>query len=187
MRSRTALHAQVRDPAHQRVGHRVHGPLRGLLALALLALITAGSPALALELQGEPVQGGLIFGSTEPGSTVTLDGRALLVSGEGRFVFGFGRDDTGSVTLEVRPPDDAPVTIVEYASYTCPHCAAFHSRNWEKLNAEYIQTGKVLVEPEIITQSTTVSWLLKSKISMPQTRVSLSFVAHALKLFVLDS
>ncbi len=38
---------------------------------------------------------------------------------------------------------DAPVTVVEYASFTCPHCAAFHKDNMPKLKAEYIDTGKV--------------------------------------------
>ncbi|WP_017998201.1 DsbA family protein [Paracoccus sp. N5] len=38
---------------------------------------------------------------------------------------------------------DAPVTIVEYASFTCPHCAAFHDENLPKLKADYIDTGKV--------------------------------------------
>jgi protein-disulfide isomerase len=38
---------------------------------------------------------------------------------------------------------DAPVKIVEYASYTCPHCAAFHANVFKSLKAEYIDTGKV--------------------------------------------
>ena len=38
---------------------------------------------------------------------------------------------------------DAPVKIVEYASYTCPHCADFHGKVFQKLKAEYIDTGKV--------------------------------------------
>ncbi|MGD9863901.1 MAG: DsbA family protein [Pseudodonghicola sp.] len=38
---------------------------------------------------------------------------------------------------------DAPVTIVEYASYTCPHCANFDQGPYKKLKAEYIDTGKV--------------------------------------------
>lgn len=38
---------------------------------------------------------------------------------------------------------DAKVKIVEYASFTCPHCADFHEWNWEKLKADYIDTGKV--------------------------------------------
>lgn len=38
---------------------------------------------------------------------------------------------------------DAPVKIVEYASYTCPHCASFHTNVFKNLKAEYIDTGKV--------------------------------------------
>ena len=39
--------------------------------------------------------------------------------------------------------DDAPCTIVEYASMTCPHCAAFHTETFPTLKSEYIDTGKV--------------------------------------------
>jgi protein-disulfide isomerase len=39
--------------------------------------------------------------------------------------------------------EDAPVTIVEYASLTCPHCAAFHAETWPDLKAQFIETGKV--------------------------------------------
>lgn len=35
------------------------------------------------------------------------------------------------------------VTIVEYASATCPHCAAFHKDVWPKLKADYIDTKKI--------------------------------------------
>jgi protein-disulfide isomerase len=38
---------------------------------------------------------------------------------------------------------DAPVTIVEYASMTCPHCAAFHAQTFPQLKSSYIDTGKV--------------------------------------------
>jgi protein-disulfide isomerase len=37
----------------------------------------------------------------------------------------------------------APVTIVEYASMTCSHCAAFHEETWPKLKAKYVDSGKV--------------------------------------------
>ena len=39
--------------------------------------------------------------------------------------------------------ETAPVTIYEYASFTCSHCAAFHRDVFPKLKAEYIDTGKV--------------------------------------------
>ena len=38
---------------------------------------------------------------------------------------------------------DAPVTVVEYASFTCPHCANFHQSVFERLKEDYIDTGKV--------------------------------------------
>ena len=41
---------------------------------------------------------------------------------------------------------DAPVKIVEYLSFTCPHCAHFHADVYPKLKADYIDTGKVRLE-----------------------------------------
>jgi protein-disulfide isomerase len=48
---------------------------------------------------------------------------------------------------EVRPDDhvlgkaDAPVTIIEYASLTCPHCAAFHNETMPRVKSEFIEKG----------------------------------------------
>jgi len=39
--------------------------------------------------------------------------------------------------------ENAPVTIIEYASMTCPHCAAFEAQTFPKLKEKYIDTGKV--------------------------------------------
>ena len=38
---------------------------------------------------------------------------------------------------------DAPVTVIEYASMTCPHCAAFEAEALPKLKSQYIETGKL--------------------------------------------
>jgi protein-disulfide isomerase len=38
---------------------------------------------------------------------------------------------------------DAPVTIIEYASMTCGHCATFHNTTYPELKKRYIDTGKV--------------------------------------------
>jgi protein-disulfide isomerase len=38
---------------------------------------------------------------------------------------------------------DAKVKIVEYASFTCPHCAQFHATTFKELKRDYIDTGKV--------------------------------------------
>ena len=41
---------------------------------------------------------------------------------------------------------EAPVIIIEYSSFTCPHCATFHTEVLPKLKADYINSGKVLLE-----------------------------------------
>ncbi|ARJ66843.1 protein-disulfide isomerase [Magnetospirillum sp. ME-1] len=37
---------------------------------------------------------------------------------------------------------DAPITVIEYASTTCPHCATFHKTTLPKFKSEWIETGK---------------------------------------------
>ncbi len=37
----------------------------------------------------------------------------------------------------------ATVTVIEYASFTCPHCAAFHAEAFKDLKADYIDTDKI--------------------------------------------
>ena len=39
--------------------------------------------------------------------------------------------------------ENATIVFVEYASLTCPACAAFHTKVYPKLNKEYIETGKI--------------------------------------------
>jgi protein-disulfide isomerase len=48
--------------------------------------------------------------------------------------------DEGDMTLG---PDTAKVTIVEYGSASCPHCAAFYKDTFIKLKTDYIDTNKV--------------------------------------------
>ena len=43
----------------------------------------------------------------------------------------------------VQGAEDAPITVIEYASFTCPHCARFHSDVYKLLRKNYIDTGKV--------------------------------------------
>ena len=53
-------------------------------------------------------------------------------------------EEKGYVIGDVPMGDEnAPVTVIEYASLTCPHCAAFHQTNWEPLKNDFIDTGKV--------------------------------------------
>ncbi len=37
----------------------------------------------------------------------------------------------------------APITVIEYASMTCPHCSAFHSETFSEVKEQYIDTDKV--------------------------------------------
>lgn len=39
--------------------------------------------------------------------------------------------------------DDAPIEMIEYVSFTCPACAAFHDVTFPELKANYIDTGQV--------------------------------------------
>ncbi|WP_120634064.1 DsbA family protein [Ruegeria sp. EL01] len=51
--------------------------------------------------------------------------------------------DTSTVVEMVQGDKDAPVEIIEYASYTCPHCANFHKGTYKQLKKDFIDTGKV--------------------------------------------
>lgn len=94
---------------------------RLLPALAALILVLAGGAWIA----GRP-------------ATESLVGPALAQDN--------GSTDSAKVELVpdyVLGDPDAPVTVIEYASYTCPHCAHFHGEQFKDLKAKYIDTGKV--------------------------------------------
>ncbi|MFD1913243.1 DsbA family protein [Halodurantibacterium flavum] len=72
--------------------------------------------------------------------------------GSGGGMTAISRADAQETASEVdfsRVPDmalgdeNAPVTLIEYASFTCPHCASFHATVLPELRANYIDTGKV--------------------------------------------
>lgn len=79
-----------------------------LTLLAGSLLLAAGDAGVHIE--GEAIQGGLIIGQAPPGSRVSLDGEAVMVSQEGLFVIGFDRDETGVRRLVVEPPGAARAT-----------------------------------------------------------------------------
>ena len=87
---------------------------------AVLGALLGHSAALAVELSGEAIQGGLIFGKTSPGAQVHLDDTEVMVSTDGDFVIGFGRDETGERQLLVLEPTGEkevlalPIALREY-------------------------------------------------------------------------
>lgn len=51
---------------------------------------------------------------------------------------------TGAVSGDMAlGPENAKVTVIEYASLACPHCAEFHADIWPKLKQNYVDTGKI--------------------------------------------
>ncbi len=74
---------------------------------------------------------------------------ALTAPGPARSQAAAAAVPIGELMVEPTLPDiwlgakDAPVTMIEYASMTCTHCAAFHQETWPTLKSKYIDAGKV--------------------------------------------
>ena len=66
-------------------------------------------PSMSIALKGSMVQGGLVFGQTLPGASATLDGEPVMVSDEGKFALGFGRDHGASALLVVTQADGSVI------------------------------------------------------------------------------
>src|SRR5262249_58590136 len=49
----------------------------------------------------------------------------------------------GPLGDQIQGQADAPVTIVEYASMTCPHCSHFHETTYPEMKKQYIDNGKL--------------------------------------------
>lgn len=50
--------------------------------------------------------------------------------------------ETGVLPDQAVGQPDAPVTVIEYASMTCGHCAAFHNNTYPEFKKRYVDTGK---------------------------------------------
>ena len=51
--------------------------------------------------------------------------------------------DTSTIQEMVLGNEEAEVEVIEYASFTCPHCATFHQNVYGDLKANYIDTDKI--------------------------------------------
>lgn len=74
------------------------------------------------------------------GGLRTLLGLWLLFA-----VAGSAAADNTLVTLDqrIRGKMDAPVTLIEYSDFTCGYCLKFFNDTWPRLQARYVETGKV--------------------------------------------
>ncbi|MBB4658610.1 DsbA family protein [Parvularcula dongshanensis] len=106
----------------------------GVAALVMLAACGGSdaseegtAPSLA-SLDGEAAQ------TAAPSNTAPAEEPAETIS-----------EPEGSLATEdmVLGSDDAPVTVTEYASVTCPHCATFHTQFLPVIKEELIDTGQV--------------------------------------------
>jgi protein-disulfide isomerase len=94
------------------------------LALALMALAACGSQDGA---KGGPI--GKVEGKAAPQGTTWAE--QVVATPEGGMRMG---------------NPDAPIKIVEFASYTCSHCAQFSAQSHEELERDFVNSGKVSFE-----------------------------------------
>jgi murein DD-endopeptidase MepM/ murein hydrolase activator NlpD len=73
--------------------------------LAFAATPVFAEPDVRFKITGALEQGSLAFGAAPPGSIAALDGRPLTITPDGKFVFGFGWDQTKASLVSVRYPD----------------------------------------------------------------------------------
>lgn len=93
--------------------------------------------ALACAVVALLVGGFLIMG---PSGQNDLPGNALIGAANAQDA---AEVDTSSIIEMAMGPEDAKVTLIEYASYTCPHCASFHAGPFKEIKKNYVDTGKI--------------------------------------------
>ncbi|HUC63314.1 MAG TPA: M23 family peptidase, partial [Alphaproteobacteria bacterium] len=104
--------------------------------------MAAPAAAAPLALEGHATQGGALFGTVAPGSHVTLDGAAVEVAPDGRFVVGFGRDAKPEAILVVRAPDGSVET----------RRLAIAVRQWEIQRIDNLPKSMVSPPPSIFAR-----------------------------------
>lgn len=107
---------------------------------ALWVALLLALPAGALELEGQPVQGGLMTGRTAPDAEVFLDDQRLPVSSKGIYVFGFGRDAEGSRSLRIEHADGSREQL----------SIQIQPREWDIQRIEGLPQEQVTPPPEVL-------------------------------------
>ncbi len=82
------------------------------------------------------------------GVSLYIFGAFLLFSSPLKASLAQGVDQTllsapGPLGDSIQGAENAPITIIEYFSFTCYHCASFHKEIYPQIKSEYIDTGKV--------------------------------------------
>ncbi|MFC3193001.1 M23 family metallopeptidase [Marinicella sediminis] len=82
-----------------------------LVCLLFVAQLLSAEPY-RLTLNGEPWQGALVIGNTNPGAAVSVDGASVAVTDDGYFIFGFGRFEDQAKVVEVEHQGTRYLTTV---------------------------------------------------------------------------
>jgi len=102
----------TRKSSKQLAKNLTHNIAKSLISIAVITSVSLSSVVLAaspqkhvaqesIKLSGVMQQGGLMVGKTSPNSTVTLNGKTIIVSSGGDYAFGFSRDDKQSYELVI--------------------------------------------------------------------------------------
>lgn len=111
----------------------------GKLIVAVVAaqcLVASAVQADCIDLEGQLIQGGMIWGSVAPGSRVTLGGKALTVLEDGTTFAGFGRDAPATAEL-----------VVE-GQQSCSQTLQIESREYNISRVEGVPQKTVTPDPE---------------------------------------
>ncbi|QPC87042.1 thioredoxin domain-containing protein [Mesorhizobium sp. NBSH29] len=114
--------------------------LSGLLAVPAAALLAACSDSGKAEAEtpaAQPVDASKPVDAAKPATPAVAAPQPAGKVDTAKLL------EAGSLPDKVLGKEDAPVTIVEYSSMTCPHCATFHETTLPALKTKYIDSGKV--------------------------------------------
>jgi protein-disulfide isomerase len=113
-----------------------------LLSAALAALLGLGAPMLlplAAAAQEATTEGAAPAEESATSGNAATDAPAADEATTEQA----SAEEPGAVQEMVQGAEDAPVTVIEYGSFTCPHCANWHAESYPQLKADYIDTGRV--------------------------------------------
>lgn len=123
-----------------------------LSRLALVGLMSAGLMALSGCTDDDtPASQAIVAQAQAPAAapeTAPATGSPAAATAAPEIPASEGEIDIEKLMSELALPDvvqgdpNAPITIVEYASMTCDHCAAFHNTTYPVIKKDYIDTGK---------------------------------------------
>ncbi|HKF70853.1 MAG TPA: M23 family metallopeptidase [Stellaceae bacterium] len=111
-------------------------------AALLLALATPAAADDAVTLEGVLSQGGFARGEAPPGTTLALDGRAVRVAPDGKFILGFGRDAPARVKLAATFPD----------GHTKTEVIALEKREYQIQRIDGLPPQMVTPDPALMTR-----------------------------------